>query len=226
MSLTKSKGNMYPFVSHTWNPIRGRCPHQCSYCYMKRYKVGDLRLVFKELKTNLGSKNFIFVGSSTDMFSESVYHNWIKYVLEHCRKYPENMYLFQSKNPGRFKEFVDEFPPNRATVLGTTIETNIASITAQYSTTPHPQERVNHMMDLAFPTMISIEPILEFDLKTMIDWIKMIAPEFVAIGADSKGWDLKEPSPEKVIALVSQLKEITKVKIKKNLLRIVDLDPN
>jgi len=230
MPLTKSKGNMYPFVSHTWNPIRGRCPHQCSYCYMKRYKVGDLRLVFKELQTNLGSKNFIFVGSSTDMFSESVYHNWIKYVLEHCRKYPENLYLFQSKNPRRFKEFVNYFPqhgisqPNKGTILGTTIETNIASLTNEYSTTIPPGERVTHMMDLAFAKMISIEPILEFDLDTMVDWIRMLAPEFVAIGADSKGWDLKEPSPEKVTSLVFQLKEITKVKIKENLLRIVDLD--
>lgn len=222
MSLTKSKGNMYPFVSHTWNPIRGRCPHQCSYCYMKKYKVGDLRLEFKELKTGLGSKNFIFVGSSTDMFSERVFPRWIEYVLEHCRKYPENKYLFQSKNPGRFKEFIKEFPPT--TVLGTTIETNIAYIIAEYSKTPLPVVRVNRMRELDFPTMISIEPILEFDLKSMVDWIRMIAPEFVAIGADSKGWKLKEPSPEKVIALVSQLKEITKVKIKKNLSRIVDLN--
>lgn len=222
MPLNKSKGKMYQFVSHTWNPIKGRCPHQCSYCYMKRYKVGDLRLVFKELKTNLGYKNFIFVGSSTDMFSESVHTNWIRYVLEHCRKYPENLYLFQSKNPGRFKEFIDHFPPNRATVLGTTIETNVAYLAAEYSTTPLPQERVTHMMDLAFTKMISIEPILEFDLNTMVDWIRMIAPDFVAIGADSKGWNLEEPSAEKVLSLITQLKEITKVKIKKNLSRITD----
>jgi len=222
MSLTKSKGNMYPFVSHTWNPIRGRCPHQCSYCYMKRYKVGDLRLEFKELRTNLGSKNFIFVGSSTDMFSESVYPSWIRDVLKHCNKFPNNLYLFQSKNPGRFKQFIDYFPPNRATVLGTTIETNRADITTKYSATPLPQERVNHMMDLAFPTMISIEPILDFDLKTMKDWIRMIAPEFVVIGADSKGWNLEEPSADKVLALISQLKEIIEVKIKKNLSRITD----
>jgi DNA repair photolyase len=35
MPLNPSKGNMYPFVTHTWNPIRGKCPHDCSYCYMK-----------------------------------------------------------------------------------------------------------------------------------------------------------------------------------------------
>jgi len=187
---------------------------------MKRYKLKEKRLVFKELRSNLGSKNFIFVGSSIDMFSESVYSGWIAFVLEHCRKYPENRYLFQSKNPGRFKDFVKEFPST--TLLGTTIETNIAYITAEYSKTPLPYERVNHMMDLDFPKMISIEPILEFDLGTMVEWIKDIAPEFVAIGADSKGWNLKEPCAEKIVDLINALEEITEVKIKKNLMRIIN----
>ena len=25
MALTKSRGNMYPFVTHTWNAIKGIC---------------------------------------------------------------------------------------------------------------------------------------------------------------------------------------------------------
>jgi hypothetical protein len=28
-------GNMYAFVTHTGNPIKELCPHDCSYCYMK-----------------------------------------------------------------------------------------------------------------------------------------------------------------------------------------------
>lgn len=28
MALTKSKGNMYPWVTHTWNPIKG-CGYAC-----------------------------------------------------------------------------------------------------------------------------------------------------------------------------------------------------
>ena len=27
---------MYPWVTHTWNPLAGRCKHDCNYCYMKR----------------------------------------------------------------------------------------------------------------------------------------------------------------------------------------------
>ena len=35
--LKKSTGNMYEFITHTWNPIVGECYHKCSYCYVKKY---------------------------------------------------------------------------------------------------------------------------------------------------------------------------------------------
>ena len=35
MGLNLSNGNMYKFVNYTWNPIKGKCLHDCSYCYMK-----------------------------------------------------------------------------------------------------------------------------------------------------------------------------------------------
>ena len=34
--IKESKGNMYEFVTHTWNPIKGKCFHGCTYCYMKK----------------------------------------------------------------------------------------------------------------------------------------------------------------------------------------------
>ena len=36
MGLNLSKGDMYKFVNYTWNPIKGKCLHDCSYCYMKQ----------------------------------------------------------------------------------------------------------------------------------------------------------------------------------------------
>ena len=43
MSLNKSKGNMYPWLTHTWNPLAGECPHKCTYCsthnLKKRYEA-------------------------------------------------------------------------------------------------------------------------------------------------------------------------------------------
>ena len=122
MSFRKSEGNMYPWVTHTWNVIKGKCPHDCSYCYMKRFPQGELRFDEKELKRNLGEGNFIFVGSSCDMWAESISGVWIGEILGRCYQYPENKYLFQSKNPDRFLNAIDWFSPNMA--LATTIETN------------------------------------------------------------------------------------------------------
>ena len=67
MALNKSIGNMYAFVSHTYNPMKGECEHSCAYCFMRcKLLLPPLRLELKELKVNLGEGNFIFVGSSTD----------------------------------------------------------------------------------------------------------------------------------------------------------------
>jgi len=212
MGLNKQTGNMYPFVTHTWNPIRGKCPHDCSYCYMKVYPQPNLHFTEAEMKTNLGKGNFIFVGSSTDMWAKRVFVNWILDTLEHCCKF-KNRYLFQSKNPQRFQGFL--FPDD--VVLGTTIETNRDY---NVSKAPYPWERMMAMTYLDKPKMVSIEPIMDFDLDILPYWIKNIKPEFVSIGADSKGHNLPEPPAEKVQRLIEQLQKFTVVKIKSNLERI------
>ncbi|KAA3831269.1 hypothetical protein F3F35_14090, partial [Bacteroides ovatus] len=62
MALNKSTGNMYAFVSHTYNPLKGECEHSCAYCFMRRkLLLPPLHLELKELKVNLGEGNFIFV---------------------------------------------------------------------------------------------------------------------------------------------------------------------
>ena len=106
MGLNKSKGNMYEFITHTWNTIKGRCYHDCSYCYMKRWgALRPVRFDTKELKTDLGTGNFIFVGSSCDMFAEDIPDKWITLTLQHCEKFGGNKYLFQTKNPKRVLQF-------------------------------------------------------------------------------------------------------------------------
>ncbi|MCS3161243.1 hypothetical protein NXX71_10235 [Bacteroides faecis] len=73
MALNKSTGNMYAFVSHTYNPLKGECEHSCAYCFMRRKLfLPPLHLELKELKVNLGEGNFIFVGSSTDEWAANV----------------------------------------------------------------------------------------------------------------------------------------------------------
>jgi len=218
--LNKQKGNMYPWVTHTWNVIKGKCPHDCSYCYMKRYPQPELHFDERELKTDLGSGNFIFVGSSCDMWAESIYDEWIDQILEHCRLYPQNTYLFQSKNPLRFGYWNIDLPPK--VILGATIET--CQATGDYSESPHPRSRFEAMLYLTqgmHPLMVSIEPIMDFDLDTLVGWIKDIQPEFVSIGADSGHNHLPEPSPDKVRALIAELKQFTEIRSKNNLNRLL-----
>jgi len=216
MTLNKQKGNMYNFVTHTWNPIRGRCSHKCEYCYMKPFWKSEVHLDEKELKTDLGENNFIFVGSSTDMFADNVPSEWIKRVLDHCKHYM-NTYLFQTKNPKRFKEFTDHF--TLYCIFGITLETNREN---DLSNAPPRSSRVGWMEEKWLDRkMVTIEPIMDFDVEILSDWIERINPEFVNIGADSKGHKLPEPSPEKIKQLIKRLEQFTKVNLKDNLKRLM-----
>ena len=208
---------MYGFVTHTLNYIKGKCEHNCDYCYMKVFPQAELRLDEKELNTDLGMGKIIFVGSSTDMFAENVPSAWIIRVLQKCREYNYNKYLFQSKNPKRMIKFLDDFPEN--TILATTIETNRPGF--NYNAPPV-EERKLYIQQDKFPVMITIEPVIDFDLTILFSWLRDIRPKYVAIGADSKGHNLPEPSQEKIDALIKELGNLTEVKIKPNLKRLVE----
>ncbi len=219
MALRVQKGNMYGFVSHTWNTIKGKCEHDCSYCYMKKWnRLRERRFDMQELKTDLGSGNFIFVGSSCDMFSDKVSPEWIKLTLEHCSKFA-NKYLFQTKNPANFLKYAELFP--NGTILCTTLESNrlYPEIMAN---SPPPVIRAESMALLnKFERHVTIEPILDFDKQEFVEMIKQISPIQVNIGADSGGHHLPEPSKQNVLALIEELKTFTTVFEKKNLRRIL-----
>jgi len=212
--LNKQKGNMYPWVTHTWNIVKGKCPHDCEYCYMKLYPQKDIRFDVSELKTDLGRGNTIFAGSSCDPWAEAIPQDWLIQILKHCYKYPNNTYLFQSKNPSRF----ELYPIPVTAILGTTIETN--RHIGQFSKAPSTEERMRAMVRIKNRKMVSIEPIMDFDLAEMVIWVRWINPEFISIGADSKGHNLPEPPADKIKQLIEALKEITEVKIKDNLKRL------
>jgi len=217
MGLNKQKGNMYPWVTHTWNAIKGKCPHDCSYCYMKRYPQPELHFDGRELKTDLGNGNFIFVGSSCDDWAEAIPDEWIDQILEHCRLYPNNRYLFQSKNPTRYSLWLGEFPP--FTILGTTIESNFNLLGVNKA--PIVYERYQAMRQIEMPKMVSIEPLMDCDIVEMMRWVSDIHPNFVSIGADSGNNHLPEPDKLKTALLIKALRDITTVKLKDNLRRLL-----
>jgi DNA repair photolyase len=220
MPLKKQAGNMYDFVSHTYSPIRGKCKHDCSYCYMKRFPLPPAHLDEKDLKVKLGENNFIFVGHTIDLFADDIPSEWIERVLDHLNEYPTNKYLLQSKNPKRFIDFEDRFP--KSVVFGTTIETN-RTIYVE-SKAPSYIERAEALGELAskgYETMVTIEPIFDFDLDELVDIVIAAKPTWINVGADSKGHKLPEPSKEKIIELVKELQKKIDVKLKDNLKRII-----
>lgn len=217
--LNKQKGNMYGFITHTWNTIKGKCYHDCSYCYMKRFKnQKEVRFDEKELNTDLGENNFIFVGSSCDMFAENIKYEWIEKTLLHCQKHNKNKYLFQTKNP---KNFWNKIYPHNS-IICITIESNRDS---KISIAPEINERIEYFKQLPdnyfLGKMITIEPIMDFDINQLLQICVYIKPFQVNIGADSGRNNLPEPSKEKILELVTCLKSFTNVFLKDNLNRII-----
>jgi len=183
-----------------------------------------LRLDEKDLAhTNLEKDNFIFAGSSTDMFAEDVPTHNIKYVLDKIRMAAGNRYLLQSKNPKRMYQGGWNFPAH--VVIGTTIETNRSDPLCKISHAPGINERIIYMDQLrrkGFETMITIEPIMDFDMDEFLERLVFLNPSWINIGADSKGHDLNEPPWEKIAALIEGLRTVRmRVKVKDNLKRLI-----
>lgn len=218
MSLNKSVGNMYEWVTHTWNPITG-CKFKCKYCYAQAQDDHERpKLHKKRLRDNLGEGNTIFVCSMADMWGDWILPSQILHVLYVCRRFYHNRYLFQSKNPERFHSFLEKLPEHA--ILGTTIETNRP--TKEISLAPPVFQRALALSKIPdFKKEITIEPIMDFDLDSLLTLIKGARPDFVAVGADSKGHGLKEPSTEKIRRLLAELSVFTEVRLKDNLKRLL-----
>jgi protein gp37 len=201
MGLNKQKGNMYGFVTHTWNTVKGKCQHDCSYCYMKRWgELNPVRFDSKELNTDLGSGNFVFVGSSCDMFANDIPDEWIVDTMAHCFTH-DNSYLFQTKNPKRFHNL----PLTEKTILCVTIESDSD---VDENNAPKINERVYEFSRIVHDKkMITIEPIMDFEIAYLCDIVDGINPFQVNIGADSGHNKLNEPSKEKVLSFIKCLED-------------------
>lgn len=220
--------NMYEWVSHRWNPIRGRCPYQCSYCYMKRWKntLDFPMLHVEDLKDDLGQARVIFVGTGIDMFAVGISSDWILAVLSHVAQYPDNVYIFQTKNPERYHLFMDLMPAN--CILGTTIECEYAT---DFSCAPSAAERAFEMGRLSVykdegivrKTFVTVEPVIRpRSMDVMVALLEMAEPDFVNIGADSGNNKLPEPDHEDLILFIKRVEKFAHVWIKDNLSRILE----
>jgi DNA repair photolyase len=216
MGLNKQKGQMYDWITHTHTHLGGKCPHECSYCSIqdmqKRFGdklpySGPLRLREKEFGVNYGSGKTIFIENCNDLFADGVERKWIDRILDHCREYPGNDYVIQTKNPNRIITDGIALPDGAA--LGCTIETNRDN---DLGNTPSRSSRAWSMSRLqhrrrGLKTFITLEPIMDFDLHDFAYMLIGARPNFVNIGADSKNHFLPEPSIEKIMQLAEILSD-------------------
>lgn len=224
--MNKARGNMYPFVTHTWNPLAGECCINCSYCSTKRLKErypvlkkkysGPPRIEAKELN-NLGKGNFIFVCAQNDLFAPNVHESIILEIHEHIDLYKENIYLIQSKNTQSMFGFYQLNWPSFLTknmILCTTLETNFGrEVRAGWFA------EIDH-----YPKHVTIEPIMKFNEGAFVELLIDINPEQINIGADSNSNpDHLEPTNAEIQSLLNLLHSRlpqAKVVLKDNLKRL------
>ena len=216
---------MTGFVSHTHSHLGGECPHRCTYCYVGRMQhgrpakyCGPIRIVPQELSIKYGTGRVVFIENCNDLFAASIPDEMIRTVLAHCCQYPDNTYLFHTKNPGRIADYLSLLPPDR--MLGVTAETN--RTTKAISTAPDPLDRLAVFGVLPGPKRITVEPIMDFDLDVFLPALLAAKPDNVVIGADSKGAGLPEPSGQKIYRLLVGLRAAgIDVREKSNLRRLL-----
>jgi len=220
------KQKMYDIMTGSENYFaNGLLSHNCYVQAMeKRFKSGrysgPVNLIEDEFKVNYGKGKTIFIEHMNDLFAKDVPDDWILRILAHTNKYPDNTYVFQTKNPDRFLDFCLVLPEKY--ILGTTIESN--RIYAGMSEAPTPEARMKAMSKITNTRkFLTIEPVLDFDVDILAEWINNIKPEFLNLGADSKGQGLIEPTVEKIMALVEKLKEYgIELREKHNLKRLTE----
>lgn len=109
-----------------------------------------------------------------------------------------------TKNPARYHSWTWLLPANAC--IGTTIETNRPHGGTR---APQPEERALAMMTHPHPCkFVSVEPLMDFDVPVLVNWIEAIAPDIVEVGADNSHGGLPEPCEEKARDLIARLSHL------------------
>ncbi|MBA7645896.1 hypothetical protein ES703_53656 [subsurface metagenome] len=204
---------MFKSIDKTWNVFVG-CEFECSYCNARkaaltrlkespRYKDGfKPHLVEAELKRTFRPGQFIFVAYMGDIAFAS--RRAREVIYSRICQFPHTYFLIQTKNPECFRWWRLPTPVN--VYLGTTIETN-----RDYHLTKAPQPIERFRQLTGYPhnlKFLSIEPIMDFDLEELTQWVKLLQPDIIEVGADNYHNHLPEPPWGKVERLLESLRGI------------------
>jgi DNA repair photolyase len=214
------KKRMFPFISDTCNPIGGYC-YDCGYCYIhggkgmkKRYGqirdkyTGNHELYDSVLSKKFKKGKFVFQSDCIDIFHPDIPSWMVRRVLEWIGQ-NDATFLILTKNPKGFLDYVYDLPDNIA--IGITCESN-----RTYSLKPLMSqfERLRVFKEISYndkmkyyPRLISVEPIMRFDMITFFNHISFCKPDCVAVGYDSNYSKLNEPFKAKTLQLIYNLRK-------------------
>jgi protein gp37 len=204
---SKSKIEWTEFTS---NPIKGKCLHNCWYCYAERMRQRfgwpeEISWHPKELVSIVRRKkpSTYFLGSMHDIFGDWIPGEWIQEIIDTTRICNDHTFLFLTKNPARYVGF--EFPMN--CYLGATL------------TNPHaiPNEDFAPLDEAPNHVFMSFEPLLEEFKESEMP----IPFEGTVIIGAMTGRGAKRPQKEWVLSLINQAKSHNcKVFLKDNLMAL------
>jgi len=180
-------GKSIEWASHTWNPVKGRCPNSenCEYCYMhelyRRFKRLDHepRLDEKDLEWKAPRGAFVFVGSRLDLFLTDF--DWIRRVIMRAFEQPGSIFAFLTKFPLKYQNF--DFPPNA--ILGTT-----------YDGLTQTKSNVGLLRTFApryCPIFVSFGPLMGQPPKGIVSWNREAFVDWIIVEADSRRGAEKPP---------------------------------
>lgn len=211
-----SQKSSIEWCESTWNPINGRCPNNCDYCYMwgkggiadRFKKVHDhpLRLD-QNVLAKIPKKGRVFVGSATDMWVDEIPDEWIRQVLTVCEDTPNVTFLFLTKKPKRY-----------LTLPLSEIQVDNMWFGTTWDGTPKTWGNITDLAELAnfgFNTFVSFEPLLAepHEHNISLDYTTI---KWIIIGADSRKGKPKPPKEWAAYLIEDARRNGAKVFIKDN----------
>jgi hypothetical protein len=196
-------------TTRSWNPFVG-CNFKCVYCrpsfqnliaWLGRMHDCDLCQKYgphehPQRLTRIPSDKAIFVCEDGDIALATP--NFMEKVFAAMRadKKEDRVWFVQSKNPRCLGQYLGMLPEN--TFLLTTLETNRDERYDKISGAPKPSVRYRDFLGLKWDRkMVTVEPILDFDLPIFTEWIESINPQAVFVGYNSHTEAVSLPEPEK-----------------------------
>ncbi len=203
--------------TQTWNPFKG-CLYNCLYCKPSFQAQAKRQMhnctqcynyvphTHEDRLGKIPSEKIVFVCGNSDIsFCDPDFtRRIINAIKSHNVRRPDKTYFFQSKKPKYFEQFLKDFPEN--VILLTTLETNRDEGYSEIAKAPLPSDRYQQLINLNYPRkVLTIEPVLDFDLEIFSRWILNLNPEYVWLGYNSrpKQVNLPEPSKDKLLELIN-----------------------